>query len=109
MEQNYDSAALREEFFKMLEESEEANNRQAYMTKKVIWGARQDARYNPMSGGGIPEVEEEERILQALLSDMEYQEPYRRTHPKVGANDPCPCGSGKKFKKCCRGKGIYDF
>ncbi|MDP9001490.1 MAG: SEC-C metal-binding domain-containing protein [Myxococcota bacterium] len=21
--------------------------------------------------------------------------------PKVGPNDPCPCGSGKKFKKCC--------
>ena len=21
--------------------------------------------------------------------------------PKTGANDPCPCGSGKKFKKCC--------
>lgn len=27
---------------------------------------------------------------------------------KVGRNDPCPCGSGKKFKKCCLGKGIYD-
>lgn len=24
-----------------------------------------------------------------------------REHPKVGRNDPCPCGSGKKFKKCC--------
>ena len=26
---------------------------------------------------------------------------YRRETPKVGRNDPCPCGSGKKFKKCC--------
>ena len=25
----------------------------------------------------------------------------RRELPKVGRNDPCPCGSGKKFKKCC--------
>jgi len=25
----------------------------------------------------------------------------RRDEPKVGRNDPCPCGSGKKFKKCC--------
>ena len=25
----------------------------------------------------------------------------RRDTPKVGRNDPCPCGSGKKFKKCC--------
>jgi hypothetical protein len=30
---------------------------------------------------------------------------------KVGRNDPCPCGSGKKFKKCClrkRGSGLFD-
>jgi len=26
---------------------------------------------------------------------------YKRTTPKVGRNDPCPCGSGKKYKKCC--------
>jgi SEC-C motif-containing protein len=25
----------------------------------------------------------------------------RRTAPKIGRNDPCPCGSGKKYKKCC--------
>lgn len=25
----------------------------------------------------------------------------RRTQPRVGRNDPCPCGSGKKYKKCC--------
>ncbi|NOR17519.1 hypothetical protein GQ543_07420, partial [candidate division WOR-3 bacterium] len=24
---------------------------------------------------------------------------------KVGRNDPCPCGSGKKYKKCC-GRGV---
>ena len=27
--------------------------------------------------------------------------PVRRTEKKVGRNDPCPCGSGKKYKKCC--------
>ncbi len=27
-------------------------------------------------------------------------EPVRREKPKVGRNDPCPCGSGKKYKKC---------
>lgn len=27
--------------------------------------------------------------------------PVRREAPKVGRNDPCPCGSGKKFKQCC--------
>lgn len=28
-------------------------------------------------------------------------EPHVRDSPKVGRNDPCPCGSGKKYKKCC--------
>jgi len=27
--------------------------------------------------------------------------PVRRCEPRVGRNDPCPCGSGKKYKKCC--------
>ena len=27
---------------------------------------------------------------------------------KTGRNDPCPCGSGKKFKKCCMDKDMYD-
>ena len=26
---------------------------------------------------------------------------YQRAGPKVGRNDTCPCGSGKKYKKCC--------
>ena len=30
--------------------------------------------------------------------------PIVREEPKVGRNDPCPCGSGKKFKKCCGAK-----
>jgi preprotein translocase subunit SecA len=35
------------------------------------------------------------------------QETVRRTEPKVGRNDPCPCGSGKKYKKC-HGAGIAE-
>ena len=27
--------------------------------------------------------------------------PIQRTSPKIGRNDPCSCGSQKKFKKCC--------
>jgi uncharacterized protein YecA (UPF0149 family) len=26
---------------------------------------------------------------------------YRRAMPKIGRNDPCRCGSGKKYKHCC--------
>jgi preprotein translocase subunit SecA len=32
------------------------------------------------------------------------QAPVRRDAPKVGRNDPCPCGSGKKYKQC-HGRG----
>jgi preprotein translocase subunit SecA len=31
-------------------------------------------------------------------------EPIRNKNRNVGRNDPCPCGSGKKFKKCCLDK-----
>jgi len=27
--------------------------------------------------------------------------PIQSNEPRVGRNDPCPCGSGKKYKKCC--------
>jgi len=27
--------------------------------------------------------------------------PKKRESPKIGRNDPCPCGSGRKYKKCC--------
>ncbi|HVJ90548.1 MAG TPA: SEC-C metal-binding domain-containing protein [Labilithrix sp.] len=30
------------------------------------------------------------------------QEPVQREGPKIGPNEPCPCGSGKKYKRCCR-------
>ena len=33
--------------------------------------------------------------------EMIKQKPVVRETPKVGRNEPCPCGSGKKFKKCC--------
>lgn len=33
--------------------------------------------------------------------DVPKPQTQRNVEPKVGRNDPCPCGSGKKFKKCC--------
>lgn len=34
-------------------------------------------------------------------TEVESDMPVRRITPKTGRNDPCPCGSGKKYKKCC--------
>ncbi len=36
--------------------------------------------------------------------DVHGMEPIRREGPKIGRNDPCSCGSGKKYKKCCLNK-----
>lgn len=48
-----------------------------------------------------------------ILSDerrMEIKKEYRvsqqAVREKVGRNDPCPCGSGKKYKKCCEPKDV---
>ncbi len=37
---------------------------------------------------------------------VEKKKPIRNASKHVGPNDPCPCGSGKKYKKCCREKDI---
>ncbi|MBO5721988.1 MAG: SEC-C domain-containing protein, partial [Lentisphaeria bacterium] len=70
-----------------------------------------------LSGGELPE--ELLAVLQARMQAKQAEEaitvngnleqnvpeihlqPAVRTSPKIGANDPCPCGSGKKYKKCC--------
>jgi hypothetical protein len=43
-------------------------------------------------------------VLHRSYSDGPAVNPYRH----VGRNDPCPCGSGKKFKKCCLGKAVNE-
>ena len=47
--------------------------------------------------GGLPAAAGEEGPEPALPVGITI----RRQLPKVGRNDPCPCGSGKKYKKCC--------
>jgi tetratricopeptide (TPR) repeat protein len=51
-------------------------------------------RYNQVVTAWAGYKEEEESLLD------EKEEPYHAPF-KTGRNDPCPCGSGKKFKKCC--------
>ena len=49
------------------------------------------------------EAPQRERVMQptATSGDGTASQPQRKTGQKVGRNDPCPCGSGKKYKKCC--------
>ncbi len=54
----------------------------------------EDAVRAMQGGGQLPEdaqVPEREKKQQTV----------RRDSPKIGRNDPCPCGSGKKYKNCC--------
>jgi preprotein translocase subunit SecA len=46
--------------------------------------------------GGAPQ-----EAVNGPEEEMDIQITFRREAPKVGRNDPCPCGSGKKYKKCC--------
>ena len=39
------------------------------------------------------------RLLEA--ESIQTETTFRRESPKIGRNEPCPCGSGKKFKRCC--------
>jgi hypothetical protein len=46
--------------------------------------------------------DESESIAPTTTTDPDHPEvPFRRAAAKIGRNDPCPCGSGKKYKKCC--------
>lgn len=97
---NMQSESVRAAFEKMLDFSSERNNKANYRNHDIITHAIQDARFNPLNDSGIEEIDE-------MFGD--YQEtPYQREKIKIGRNDTCPCGSGKKFKKCCMGKGVYD-
>ena len=56
--------------------------------------------------GGVETKEEFEEFADEVGSkpqevDMTKPETYHRDQPKIGRNDPCPCGSGKKYKNCC--------
>jgi preprotein translocase subunit SecA len=77
------------------------------------------ARVEPITREQIEEIELRQRQMQENMAlQMEHAqansleestpseeaphaaEPLRRSEPKVGRNDPCPCGSGKKYKHC---------
>ena len=71
----------------------EGKDRPSWRTRAHPW-----AFYDP------EEIGERQRLWAAQEEEGdvgEYVEPYVREAPKIGRNDPCPCGSGKKYKRCC--------
>ena len=82
-----------------------------YTTKEINSGLIMDAVKNTT-------LPEDKQNAQSVLEDnqktMQMIAEYKMRHtPKVkeyniGRNDPCPCGSGKKYKKCCLSSGKYE-
>ena len=60
--------------------------------------AKADWLYGLKAWNGILPPDEQQRLTR------EYRESKIVRHEKIGRNDPCPCGSGRKYKSCC-GKG----
>jgi len=73
-------------------------------TKKMVESLRELWMNSPREafGGKTPLELMDENPELALPGKVET---FRRETPKIGRNDLCPCGSGKKYKKCC-GKGL---
>ncbi len=82
------SAGAMEEFFQSLSGMQVHNEVSALAAAAAQAGAQQRAS---MPGGAPPPGMEAPKPAT----------PIRRDVPKVGRNDPCPCGSGRKYKKCC--------
>jgi hypothetical protein len=63
---------------------------------------------------GFPEINFNPTVREPEVSGPEESEPvelfysgpspYIKPEKEIGRNDPCPCGSGKKYKKCCMDK-----
>lgn len=63
-------------------------------------------RLGQMCGNGYyyEKYPQEQIKAQGTLISDGMDEPYVRGSKKIGRNDPCPCGSGKKYKHCCMNK-----
>ncbi|MFZ0477621.1 MAG: preprotein translocase subunit SecA [Terriglobales bacterium] len=80
-------------------------------TPSVITGGRDGGNHRPRQvATSVDEIEEAfqrkkkrelEQARMAGSGDMQTVQQVVRSGEKVGRNDPCPCGSGKKYKKCC--------
>ena len=93
--------------FKMIEEfASELRNapdrealRESYLEKMLRFSSNFD-NYCPYFDE-FPNRRTEPKGRGKVVFSGSYGETYVRATPKVGRNDPCPCGSGKKYKNCC--------
>ena len=70
-------------------------------TDLVMFALDERLRLNGLAPVFAEEEEEEEEGDRGQESGVRMEDAPAAGAQKVGRNDPCPCGSGKKFKKCC--------
>ena len=66
--------------------------------------ARHEEVSQPMPQQSDMEKEQEDAINNSSGGGKQKVEPIRNRDVKIGRNDPCSCGSGKKYKSCCMRK-----
>ncbi len=64
---------------------------------------REKLAYQHAEASALAEARAEEAVAAGAAGGAEADpaQPFVRDQPKVGRNEPCPCGSGKKYKQCC--------
>lgn len=72
------------------------NENNFYQIKKITI----DWMGDNLGGPHIKRFKKHYKIFRTEI-DKQYQKVPLVSQPTAGRNDPCPCGSGKKFKKCC--------
>lgn len=87
------------------------------VTEELLAPIRAFTEAEDWPGHDLPDFAETERLQQSIAPNVRalhaywrerridpvppMKMPYQRDTPRIGRNDPCHCGSGKKYKKCC--------
>jgi preprotein translocase subunit SecA len=102
-------------FEAMMQRFQEDTVRYLYLMQ-IVEAAPAAPATSSQDGNGVPrstsidEIEKEfqrkkrrelEQARMAGAGDLQPVQQVRRSGEKIGRNDPCPCGSGRKYKKCC--------
>lgn len=76
-----------------------------YDEDEVLARMRPWAAANALDAEAIEDIDDYSRDDDRNFVPVEF--PHVRETPKIGRNDACPCGSGKKYKKCCMAKELH--
>ncbi len=72
-----------------------------YTLKDKIVSLVSGINIDPSDNQKVQIVEPEKKLILSQAEEGEKEATAVNTAPKIGRNDPCPCGSGKKYKQCC--------